>query len=113
MSIENIKSHLASNIADCAAELKEFSEKLAANPVHAFSWADKAMRAAAQKQVFTDALNALNGGASLEVIKARAMRNTMFGARNPASSSSATSNIMAQQITAAQAELVTLLGVGV
>lgn len=108
--IENIKAHLAANIAECAAELKEFSEKLTANPVHAFSWADKAMRAAAQKQVFTDALNALHGGASLEVIKARAIKNAMFGARHPEISSSQASNVMSQNITIAQAELVSLLG---
>lgn len=96
-----------------------FQNKFSQNPVYAFEWADSVMSLAAKAQVYNrylkfvkdvvaepdDSENKLTLEVVLERITKDATNFVLTHARSPKSSTSACSNYMAQQTTAAHAEL--------
>ncbi len=60
-TLAQVKKKFESIVAQADRELDKFKEELAQNPVHAFTWAESAMKLAAQKQVAGHYLASIKG----------------------------------------------------
>lgn len=109
-AIEDVKAHLTKEIKRAETTLKSHAETLAKSPMHAMEWADAAFSSAARLDAAQTALRHLETTTgALESLKAIATRYALLGARHPARSTSACSNIMAQEKASAWAEIVEIL----
>jgi hypothetical protein len=109
IAIEDVKAHLHKEMARAEKALKAHADMLEKSPVHAFEWADAAFAAAARKNVIEQAFIHLTSANPIERLKNIATDRTLRGARYPARSTSASSNIMAQETSAAWAEIFEIL----
>lgn len=87
-----------------ADRLKKFAESMEKNPVYALSWSKDVFAASAKGAVARELMNAFAAGATYEEWKEEARRNALRMARNPAMSTSPTSNLMDAYLGAAWAE---------
>ena len=105
--LEALTFRLDSNLSSGRKALERFRKDLDENPAYALRWSDAAFQAAAEIEVATkmkDILAHPEGGRvkALEHAREQALR----GARCPERSTSGASNMMAQALTQAWAELV-------
>lgn len=93
--------------AGAQADIDRFKKNLEQNPAYAFEWADAACRAAAHLDVAARVRGILEhpeGG--MEKAMSLCLDQALQGARNQSHSTSALTNLMAAEKTAAYAELV-------
>lgn len=105
---ENVKKHLIKEIARSEAAIEAHIDRLKKNPSDAMEFADEAFSSVARKSVMTTALNHLNKS-TLEGLRMVAMTLALRGSRWPSRSTSASSNILAQETASVWAELLELL----
>lgn len=106
--MNNAAKFLSRRLESARADIAEFAAKLVADPVHAMGWSDDAFKAAAKVKVFSLVEASLANGASPEDIAKWGVNAAIRAARDPARSSSPTSNIMEQEVAAAWAEIAEL-----
>lgn len=110
MNKQELIAKLAKNKELAEDQIAKFQVELAKDPSYAFSWADGAMRAAAEARVCKFVLSVLeNDEVTVEHVRKEATAMTLRAARYPASSSSEVSNAMERKIGAAWAELLEML----
>lgn len=85
-------------------KLESFTKSMSENPTYALSWSKDVFAAAARGAVARELINAFAAGATLEEWKEEARRNALRMARNPAMSTSPTSNLMDTYLGAAWAD---------
>lgn len=101
----SLKAKLEKEHARSASAWADWLKAVAKNPVHHFSWGDHAMLHAARVDVFASVLKNFDSRKPDEWAQ-YAMDRVMREAIDPASSTSAMSNIMAKMQTKAWAEVV-------
>jgi hypothetical protein len=84
--------------------LTDFAKSMSENPVYALSWSKDVFAASAKGAVARELIKAFAVGATFEEWKEEARRNALRLARNPAMSTSPTSNLMDAYLGAAWAE---------
>ena len=95
------------DIESAEKALAEFAAKLAQDPAYALSWGTRSFEHAAKLKVAQWLrTGVIEAGATLEALRSEATREAMRGARSPERSTSPTSNLMSQCMTAAWAEMV-------
>jgi len=102
--LEVLIHSIESDLQRAETTLADFAAKLAADPADAFAWGRAAMQAAAEREVLPRLLRVLrddDGG--LIAARKLATDSALQMARNPASSTSALSNLMEQNKLAAWA----------
>lgn len=101
---------------DAQVVLDEFKVKLEKNPVHAFTWGDGAIEAAAKQSIFVECLRIaeqVNGQEKYDHVVDTILKmlcdNRDFYAVNPLRTTSTTSNLLTQYKLAAVVELINRL----
>lgn len=100
----------ASDAESAEKALAEFAAKLAQDPAYALGWSIKSFEQAAALAVAKEVRRAFEQGATFDELRSVAMREALRGARSPERSTSPTSNLMAQCMTAAWGDLVERMG---
>ena len=98
--VSNLESSLASN----QARIAKFAVEVQENPAHAMTWAMDTFSAAAEIKVQTEVINTLKDGCSLAAAIEHCNQRVLWGARNPARSTSVTSNLLEQEMVVAYAK---------
>lgn len=86
-------------------DLKDFRERLDRDPVHAMDWSYGFFESVARMSVAKEVIHHFEAGVSYEDIASTLERDVLRRARSPQHSTSPTSNLMEEQITAAKARL--------
>jgi hypothetical protein len=92
-------------LAQAETELARFAESFAKDPAYALSWGMSAYKAAAAKKVYSEALLAVETGATFAEWTAYSTKEVLRRARSPGRSTSATSNLSDECLTEAWAEV--------
>lgn len=100
--LAKLTKRLNDNLTFAKDQMVKFSEKTAADPVQAFTWADKYFEYAAHIKVSQDLL--ANLGAGLDELSSHLGREVLRRAKYPAMSTSPSSNLMEQMLTKVMAE---------
>jgi hypothetical protein len=107
-AVEGFKSEISRS----NDQLRRFSNSFKESPFRAFEYASPSLAAAASLEVFTRALNALEGEGSKATVESLIEFHTDFvfrRARNPQFSTSPINNLMSQYEAVASADLVAML----
>lgn len=105
-SIATAKKFAANQLELGTDAIDTFKINLRNNPVYAFTWADAAMKGAAQVEVATTLMRHLDSEkVSIEHLNEYAMDRALYGAANPPRSTSVCSNEMERYVCAVWAEL--------
>jgi len=99
------RRRLANEIDACEGKIKQFAERLAANPFDAFEWGTDHAIAAGKLRAFK-VLAEVFDVKGYEAAKNYALRMTVQGAKNPQHSTAALSNLVHESLTAGYAEFV-------
>ena len=100
-----LKAQLEKQHARAAEAWADWLKSVAKNPVHQLTWGDAALLHAAREDVFGDVLKNFDSRTPAEWAQ-YAINRVMREALDPASSTSAMSNIMAKMTAKAWAEVV-------
>lgn len=121
-TLEALQRNFDDRVAVAEKDLADWKAKLEKNPLHAFEWAERAMAAAAELDLFTGLaafVGRVRAGETVmtpaevaEAILKDAREATLNVAKNPPRSTSVTSNLVAQARARAQAELLDFWGFG-
>jgi len=105
MSAKLIK-RFQSQVESCQDSLDKFAKEFAKDPAYALAWSNGTFQKAARLQVLKQIVNALeNGDGNLDNIRSTMMDRVLSMSRNPAQSTSPTSNLIEQYELAACAEI--------
>lgn len=92
------------DLREADRQLEKFLTRFADSPAYAFEWADSAIAAAATQRVITQVVKALtaeDSKATLDSICCYALKEAMRAIRDPARSTSPTSNLVETAIGSA------------
>ena len=104
-TMERFQEYAVQKIGECEAVLTKFGSKLDEAPAHTFSWADSAVRAAAELELYKKVLFLSKEGMSFKGIHESLAREAISLARNPARSTSPMHNLVEQERLAARGQL--------
>jgi hypothetical protein len=99
VQLELLASKLRTILGAANEDLDHFQEKFAENPLHAFEWGERAVEAAAIKDVNTRIINAItaeDSKATLKSIKEFVLERVLHKARFPKRSTSPMANLADQ-----------------
>jgi len=103
--ITKLTKRLNENLIYAREQLAKFAEQLSSDPVYAFTWADKHFRYAAHVKVCSDLLENIEAGSTLDQITTFLGREVLRRAKNPARSTSVSSNMMETELMHVYAEI--------